>query len=99
LDDLGVGGHLTGRQAEVLRLAVRGLVAKEIARSLGISARTVEGHLGAMRRLAGAKNMAELAAWGITAGVARRPQLADDASSREVTPAGNGLQELEGVTG
>jgi DNA-binding CsgD family transcriptional regulator len=42
------------------------VVAKEIARSLGISVRTVEGHLAAMRRVTGAKNTAELTAWGVT---------------------------------
>jgi len=61
--------HLTSRQAEVLRLAAKGLVAKEIAHSLGISVRTVEGHLSEMRRVTGAKNMAELIAWGVTTGV------------------------------
>lgn len=55
---------LTSRQAEVLRLAEAGLVAKEIARRLGISIRTVEGHFAAMRQRTGARNMAELAAWG-----------------------------------
>src|ERR1700761_4247268 len=34
---------LTSRQVQVLRLAAAGLVAKEIARRLGISIRTVEG--------------------------------------------------------
>ena len=41
--------HLTGRQAEVLRLAGSGLCGKQIARRLGISARTVEDHFSALR--------------------------------------------------
>jgi DNA-binding CsgD family transcriptional regulator len=61
---------LTSRQAEVLRLAAAGLVAKEIARRLGISVRTVEGHLGVMRQRTGTRNMAELAAWGVARGIA-----------------------------
>jgi LuxR family transcriptional regulator, transcriptional regulator of spore coat protein len=61
---------LTSRQAEVLRLAAVGLVAKEIARRLGISIRTVEGHFGVMRQRTGARNMAELAAWGVARGIA-----------------------------
>jgi DNA-binding CsgD family transcriptional regulator len=61
---------LTSRQAEVLRLAAAGLVAKEIARRLGISVRTVEGHLGVMRQRTRTRNMAELAAWGAARGIA-----------------------------
>jgi DNA-binding CsgD family transcriptional regulator len=44
---------LTPRQAEVVNLAQRGLAAKEIARHLGISKRTVEAHLGEARRRVG----------------------------------------------
>jgi DNA-binding CsgD family transcriptional regulator len=40
---------LTPRQAQVVKLAQRGLAAKEIARQLGISRRTVEAHLGEAR--------------------------------------------------
>jgi DNA-binding CsgD family transcriptional regulator len=61
---------LTTRQAEVLRLAATGLVAKEIARCLGISIRTVEGHFGVMRQRTGTRNMAELLAWGMACGLA-----------------------------
>jgi len=44
---------LTPRQAEVVKLAQRGLTAKEIARQLGISKRTVEAHLSEARRRVG----------------------------------------------
>jgi DNA-binding CsgD family transcriptional regulator len=44
---------LTPRQAEVVKLARRGLTAKEIARQLGISKRTVEAHLSEARRRVG----------------------------------------------
>lgn len=37
--------HLTSREQEVVRLVARGLSNKVIARDLGISPRTVEGHL------------------------------------------------------
>jgi DNA-binding NarL/FixJ family response regulator len=37
--------HLTSREQEVVRLVARGLSNKAIARDLGISPRTVEGHL------------------------------------------------------
>jgi len=55
----------------MLRLAAAGLVAKEIAQRLRISIRTVEGHFGAMRQRAGARNMAELASWGAARGITR----------------------------
>jgi DNA-binding CsgD family transcriptional regulator len=61
--------HLTGRQAEVLRLAGRGLSGKQIARHLGISVRTVEDHFSAMRQRTGAHNQNELIAYGAVAGL------------------------------
>ena len=51
---------LTPRQAEVVKLAQRGLTAKEIARQLGISKRTVEAHLGEARRRVGVASTAAL---------------------------------------
>jgi DNA-binding CsgD family transcriptional regulator len=71
VDSDDAAAWLTSRQAEVLRLAEAGLVAKEIARRLGISIRTVEGHFAAMRQRTGARNMAELAAWGAARSAAR----------------------------
>jgi DNA-binding CsgD family transcriptional regulator len=66
---------LTSRQTEVLQLASEGRAAKEIARFLGISVRTVEGHFGAMRQRTGTRNMAELIAWGIQCGFIPHPVL------------------------
>jgi DNA-binding NarL/FixJ family response regulator len=40
-----VAGQLTARETEVVRLVARGMTNKAIARQLGISTRTVEGHL------------------------------------------------------
>jgi DNA-binding CsgD family transcriptional regulator len=59
----GVAGAallLTPRQAEVVKLAQRGLAAKEIARQLGISKRTVESHLSEARRRVGVASTAGL---------------------------------------
>lgn len=39
------GGHLTHRELQVARLAEQGLGNRDIARRIGISVRTVEGHL------------------------------------------------------
>lgn len=55
----GVAG-LTGREREVMRLAVQGLPNKEIAQRLGISHRTVEIHRARVMRKTGAANLVEL---------------------------------------
>lgn len=54
--------HLTRRQTQILLLAADGLGAAEISRHLGISPRTVEGHVSAARTRAGARNVTELVA-------------------------------------
>jgi DNA invertase Pin-like site-specific DNA recombinase/DNA-binding CsgD family transcriptional regulator len=63
--------RLTGRQAEVLQLAGRGLPAKQIARRLGISVRTVEDHFSAMRQRTGAHSQGELIAYGAAIGLVK----------------------------
>jgi DNA-binding CsgD family transcriptional regulator len=66
--ETGPGAGPTARQREVLRGVVNGLTAKEVARRLGISTRTVEGHLHALRRLTGARSMGELCALSVAEG-------------------------------
>jgi DNA invertase Pin-like site-specific DNA recombinase/DNA-binding CsgD family transcriptional regulator len=63
--------NLTGRQAEVLQLAGRGLSGKQIAHHLGISVRTVEDHFSAMRQRTGAHSQGELTAYGAAAGLVK----------------------------
>lgn len=58
---------LTPREREVLSLAGEGLHAKEIARALGISPRTVEVHKASLMGKLGARNVAELVRFAITA--------------------------------
>ena len=60
---------LTARQAEVLRLAARGLSGKQIARHRGISVRTVEEHFHAMRDRIGTRSQGELIACAVAAGL------------------------------
>ncbi|MDN4612322.1 hybrid sensor histidine kinase/response regulator [Arthrobacter burdickii] len=48
--------HLTVRELEVRDLLAEGLADKQIATRLGISAKTVEKHVGAMLRKTGARN-------------------------------------------
>jgi DNA invertase Pin-like site-specific DNA recombinase len=61
--------RLTARQAEILKLAAGGLSGKQIARCLGISARTVEDHFRRMRHRTGARSDGELVAYGVAAGI------------------------------
>ena len=75
-------GHLTGRQAEVLQLAGRGLSGKQIARRLGISVRTVEDHFSAMRQRTGTHSQGELIAYGTAAGLVKpRPAVPESVIS------------------
>jgi RNA polymerase sigma factor (sigma-70 family) len=59
---------LTQREREVLDLAARGLHAKEIARALGISPRTVEVHKTRIMAKLGTRNVAELVRFALAAG-------------------------------
>lgn len=58
---------LTRREREVLELAGKGLHAKEIARALGISPRTVEVHKASVMSKLGARNVAELVRFAMAA--------------------------------
>ncbi len=58
---------LTRREREVLDLAGKGLHAKEIASSLGISPRTVEVHKASLMDKLGARNVAELVRFALAA--------------------------------
>lgn len=57
---------LTHREREVLELAGKGMHAKEIARALGISPRTVEVHKASVMSKLGARNVAELVRFAMT---------------------------------
>lgn len=59
---------LTEREREVLQLVARGLHAKEIARELGISPRTVEVHKARIMAKLGARNIAELVRLAVATG-------------------------------
>lgn len=58
---------LTGREREVLDLVGKGLHAKEIAASLGISARTVEVHKARLMTKLEARNVSELVRFALAA--------------------------------
>jgi FixJ family two-component response regulator len=59
---------LTARERDVLEHAAHGLHAKEIARKLGISDRTVEVHKTRLMAKLGVRNVAELVRFALAAG-------------------------------
>ncbi len=61
--------ELTLREREVVRLAARGMANKQIARRLGISPRTVEGHLNHVFDKVGATSRTELVHYALTHGL------------------------------
>ena len=90
--------HLTDRQAEVLQLAVRGLSGKQIAHHLGISVRTVEDHLSAMRQRTGAHSHSELIVYATATGLVNPgstgPEMIISGTARK--PAGSGGETRPG---
>jgi RNA polymerase sigma factor (sigma-70 family) len=65
---------LTAREREVLDHAARGLHAKEIARELGISVRTVEVHKTRLMAKLGVRNIAELVRFALGGNAASGPE-------------------------
>jgi FixJ family two-component response regulator len=57
---------LSQREREILELVVAGKTSKEIARALGISAKTVDVHRGNVMRKVGASSVAELVRLAVT---------------------------------
>lgn len=60
---------LTGRETEILRLIAEGLSNEEIAENLGLSARTVQTHIGSALKKTSTRNRAQLAVLGVREGV------------------------------
>lgn len=56
-------GALSAREEEVLRLVAQGLANKQVASALGISERTVKGHLGSIFRAIGVADRTSAALW------------------------------------
>lgn len=63
------GGGLTSRQREVLQLVAEGKTAKEIAKILGISAKTVEFHKAGIMDELGLRTTADLTRYAIAQGI------------------------------
>jgi DNA-binding NarL/FixJ family response regulator len=62
--------HLTEREADVLRLVVEGLTARQVATRLGLSPRTVENHVQSLLRKLPVTNRAALVRYAIEHGLA-----------------------------
>ena len=63
--------ELTGREREVLSLVVQGLANKQIARKLGISEKTVKGHLTNLFQRIGVTDRTQAALWAERTGALR----------------------------
>ena len=63
--------ELTGREREVLLLVVEGLANKQIGRRLGISERTVKGHLTNLFQRIGVPDRTQAALWAERNGITR----------------------------
>jgi DNA-binding NarL/FixJ family response regulator len=64
--------ELTGREREVLELVVAGMANKQIARRLGISEKTVKGHLTNLFQRIGVSDRTQAALWAERTGALRR---------------------------
>jgi DNA-binding NarL/FixJ family response regulator len=69
LDRLPGGARLTAREQEVVRLVARGRSNKSIAHQLGISPRTVEGHLNHVFEKVGSTSRTELVHYALANGL------------------------------
>ncbi len=63
--------HLTAREREVLGLVVEGLANKQIARRMGISEKTVKGHLTNLFQRIGVADRTQAALWAERTGALR----------------------------
>ena len=66
---------LTAREREVLALVVEGLANKQIARRLGISEKTVKGHLTNLFQRIGVADRTQAALWAERNGILRGPEV------------------------
>jgi DNA-binding NarL/FixJ family response regulator len=78
----GTGSLLTPRESAVVRLVARGMTNKAIARQLGISPRTVEGHLNHVFEKLGILSRTELVHYALAHSVFDRGSSAEHASGR-----------------
>jgi len=66
-------GGLTAREREVAALIAQGKTSRDIAETLVLSERTVEGHVGSMLSKLGFTSRAQIAAWAVEKGLVDGP--------------------------
>lgn len=66
--------ELTGREREILGLVLDGMANKQIARRLGISEKTVKGHLTNLFQRIGVTDRTQAAIWAERSGIFRGPE-------------------------
>jgi len=64
-----ISSELTPRERELLQLLAEGLTAKQIAKSLGVSVKTVETHRRNIAQKLGAGSVADLIKYAIREGL------------------------------
>lgn len=74
---------MTPRQAEVVQLVAEGQTARRIGVLLGLSTRTVEGHLHQARQRIGVSTVAELVAWAVAIGIVSPCQVPSSPNSAD----------------
>ena len=70
--------QLTPREHEVMEMVTDGRANKEIAHTLGVSAKTVEAHRARVMEKMEARSLAELVKMAVTANLNRKPDSGDD---------------------
>jgi len=82
-DEPATGQRLSERESEVLRLVARGAANKEIARSMGLSVRTVEAHLRSIfaKLLVGSRT--EAVVFAVKAGLLRLEEVEEPDDPRD----------------
>ena len=84
---------LTPRQREVLRLVAEGRSAKEIARTLGLSSKTIEFHKKRIMEVLGLRSTPELMRFAIADGlVGTAPADGPNRADRDPVPGGGGRE-------
>ncbi|MEX5218741.1 MAG: response regulator transcription factor [Nitrospira sp.] len=90
----GFTGRLTDRQVEVLRLLASGYAAKEIARSLNVSLKTVEFHKANITKKLGLKTASDLTKYAIAQGLTSIHELRGDAPPPAAAALNEGHSKL-----
>jgi len=92
-------GSLTARERQVVQLVAEGLADKTIANRLGISARTIEGHLNHIFAKLGVTSRTELVRFALSNNLADAPDpwgltTVADGAPRTVCPDGAGVSHM-----